>query len=130
MAKRINYSLLIYRAHNLLKDVAEAYKYYIIKICSYTFLYYRRSIVKYFCQVSANLLRLDYSKNHRCILTIAIFYINYNFSITNIYSLLISFLIYRNINYSLFSNPAFKSIKELKIKYIKFKFIIFILLFV
>ena len=40
MAKRVDYSLLIYRAYNLLKGVAEAYEYYIIKICSYTFLNY------------------------------------------------------------------------------------------
>jgi hypothetical protein len=36
----------MHRAHNLLKGVAEAYKYYTIKIFFYTFLDYRRGIVK------------------------------------------------------------------------------------
>jgi hypothetical protein len=35
MAKRIDCSLLVYRAYNLLKGVAEAYEYYTIKIFTY-----------------------------------------------------------------------------------------------
>jgi hypothetical protein len=50
--------------------MAEAYKYYTIKMCPYTFLDYRRGIVKCPRQVSANLPRLDHSRNHRCILTL------------------------------------------------------------
>jgi hypothetical protein len=59
----------MHRTYNLLKGVAEAYEYYIIKIYLYTFLNYRRSIVKCFRQISANLLRFDYNRNYRCILT-------------------------------------------------------------
>jgi hypothetical protein len=32
MAKRVDYSLLVHRAHNLLKGVAEAYEHYTIKM--------------------------------------------------------------------------------------------------
>jgi hypothetical protein len=35
MAKRVDYSLLVHRAHNLLKGVAEAYEYYTIKMFYY-----------------------------------------------------------------------------------------------
>jgi hypothetical protein len=70
MAKRVDYSLLVHRAYNLLKGVAEAYKHYIIKMFPYTFLDHRRGTVKCPRQVSANLPRLDHSRNHRCILTI------------------------------------------------------------
>jgi hypothetical protein len=69
MAKRVDCSLLVHRAHNLLKGVAEAYEYYTIKMYFYTFLNHRRGIVKCPRQVSANLPRLDHSRNHRCILT-------------------------------------------------------------
>jgi hypothetical protein len=70
VAKRVDCSLLVHRAHNLLKGVAEAHEHCIIKMCPCTFLDHRRGTVKCPRQVSANLPRLDHSRNHRCILTV------------------------------------------------------------
>jgi hypothetical protein len=57
MAKRVDYSLLVHRAHNLLKGVAEAHEYYTIKMfhhcLNFSVPWYGK--VYQNCQASANL---------------------------------------------------------------------------